>query len=157
MPFRGQRRPAYIPVPSISFPPLVRRPTASKRHFCVHVRQGRGEAKTQDRRKGHLKAHRALLMSGSVPIFQRSKTPHRGPQSAPQRIKQPRPAPLGVSRGVFIAHPLILLFRLSMPQSLRGSRPLCVLASAVPQVRRPHIPICGYMLFAPSLCNTPKS
>lgn len=82
-----------VPVLPAYDPPLVWPPMASKRHFCARVQQGGGEAKTQNRRKGHLQARRSVLSSGSVPIFPHLKTPHRGPQSAPQRIKQPRPAP----------------------------------------------------------------
>lgn len=38
----------------------------------------------------------------AIPIFPRPKTPHRGPQSATQGIKQPRPAPSGASRGIML-------------------------------------------------------
>lgn len=97
-------RGGYAPILPASFPPLVRRPTARRRHFCARVQRGRGEAKTQNLRKGHLQARRAVLMSGGVSIFQCHKTPYRGPHSATQGIKQPRPTPSGESRGIVICY-----------------------------------------------------
>ena len=93
---------AGIPVLPASFPPLVWPPTASRRHFCARGQQGRGEAKTQNRRKGYLRPRKAILSSGSVPIFPTHKTPHRGRQRPAQGIKQPRPTPSGASRGIVI-------------------------------------------------------
>ena len=60
---------AHVPIPSSCFPPLVRRPTASRRHFFAHVQQGRGEAKTQNRRKGHLQARHAVLRPYGYPYI----------------------------------------------------------------------------------------
>ena len=93
MPSRPPSAGGYVPILPGSFPPLVWPPMAHRRHFCARGQQGRREAKTQNRRKGHLQARRAILEPGSVPIFHTHKTPHRGPQSATQGIKQPRPAP----------------------------------------------------------------
>lgn len=63
----------------------------SRRHFCARVQRGRGEAKKQNLRKGHLQARRAVLMPVSVLIFPRSKTSHSAPQSARHDIKHPGP------------------------------------------------------------------
>lgn len=92
----------HIPTLPAHAPPLVRPLMARRRHFCARVQRGRGEAKKQNLRKGHLQARRAVLMSVSVLIFPRSKTSHSAPQSARHDIKQPRPTPPGASRGVFI-------------------------------------------------------
>ena len=82
MPFRGRQRPAHIPVPSTIFPPLVRRPTASKRHFCARVQQGGGEAKTQNRRKGHLQARHGILRPCGYPYIPSPKNAaHRPPEA----------------------------------------------------------------------------
>ena len=67
----------------------------------------RSRTKNKNRRKAHLRARRAVLSSGSVLIFPRPKTPHRGRQRPAQGIKQPRPAPSGVSRGIVIAFALL--------------------------------------------------
>ena len=71
---------SHVPMPSSSFPPLVWPPTVSRRHFCARVQRGRGEAKTQNLRKGHLQAHIAVLMSGGVYIPM--------PQNSVQRTAQ---------------------------------------------------------------------
>lgn len=52
---------SHVPMPSSSFPPLVGPPTARRRHFCARIQRGRGEAKTQNLRKGHLQARRAVF------------------------------------------------------------------------------------------------
>ena len=82
MPFRGRQRPAHIPVPSTIFPPLVRRPTASKRHFYAHVQQGRGEAKTQNLRKGHLQARHGILYPCGYPYIPSPKNAAQWPPEA---------------------------------------------------------------------------
>lgn len=92
---------AHVPMPSSSFPPLAWPPTVSRWHFCARDQQRRSRPKKQNRRKGHLQARRAVLMSGGVSIFQCHKTPYRGPHSATQGIKQPRPTPSGASRGYY--------------------------------------------------------
>lgn len=38
----------------------------------------------------------------AIPIFPHRQTAYRGPQTAKQGIKQPRPAPSGVSRGILL-------------------------------------------------------
>lgn len=91
-------------MPSSSFPPLAWPPTVSRRHFCARDQQRRSRPKKQNRRKGHLQARRAVLMSGGVSIFQCNKTPYRWPHSATQGIKQPRPTPSGESRGIVICY-----------------------------------------------------
>ena len=93
MPSRPSSVGGYVPILPRILPPLVRRPTARRRLFCARVQQGGAYPKTQNRRKGHLKARRAVLSSGSVLIFPRPKTPHRGRQRPAQGIKQPRPTP----------------------------------------------------------------
>lgn len=93
---------SHVPMPSSSFPPLVWPPTVSRRHFCARVQRGRGEAKTQNLRKGHLQARKAALPSCSVPIFPLTKTAHSGPHSATQGIKRPRPTPSESSRGIVL-------------------------------------------------------
>ena len=88
-------------------------PPAAPRRLCAVLRPAGGiftpvasrtveRPKNKNRRKGHLQARIAILALGGVPIFPQSKTPHRGPQTALQGIKQPRPAPSGVSRGFII-------------------------------------------------------
>lgn len=68
----------YAPTLHASFPPLVRRPTARRRHFYVHVQRGRGEAKTQNLRKGHLQPRHAVLFHYGYPyIPAQSNVPQR--------------------------------------------------------------------------------
>ena len=102
MPSRPSNVSALVPILPTSFPPLVRRPTARRRHFCARVQQGGAGPKKQNRRKGHLQARRAVLVSSSVPIFPHRKTAYSCRQRPAQGIKQPRPAPSGVSRGIVI-------------------------------------------------------
>ena len=101
MPSNNSSVPTHTPILPGTFQPLVWLPMARRRHFFAHVQQCRGEAKTQNRRKGHLQARRAVLVSGSVPIFPRPKTPHRSRQRPAQDIKQPRPAPSWSKPGHF--------------------------------------------------------
>lgn len=83
-------------------PPLVGPPVARRRHFCAHVQQSGTSPKKKNRCKEHLQALHGIFSSSSVPIFSRHKTPYRGPRSATQGIKQPRPTPSGASRGIVI-------------------------------------------------------
>lgn len=82
-------------------PPLVGPPVTRRRHFAPTSNRA-DKPQKQSRRKGRLKARRASLPSGSVPIFPHHKTPYRGPRRATQGIKQPRPTPPGASRGIII-------------------------------------------------------
>ena len=102
MPSKLSSASAYIPTPSTRSPPLSWPPTARRRHFCARVQHGKGEAKAKNRRRGYLQARRAVLVLGSILTLLRTKSPHRGPQSALQRTKQPRPTPPGASRGIII-------------------------------------------------------
>ena len=53
---------ALVPILPGSFQPLVRHSTSRRRHFCARIQHGKGEAKAQNRRKGHLQAlHGASL------------------------------------------------------------------------------------------------
>lgn len=99
MPSRPSNVGGYVPIFPAHVPPPVWPPMASKRYFCVHGQQGRGEAKTQNLRKGHLQALHGVLCFGGIPVFPYTKTPYSGQHSATQGIKQPRPDPSGVSRG----------------------------------------------------------
>ena len=101
-PLRPSSVGGHVPILPSSFPPLVRRPTANRRHFCARGQQGGAGPKKQDRRKGHLQARRAVFVPGSIPTLPHTKSPYKGPQSAQQDIKQPRPTPLGASRGIII-------------------------------------------------------
>ena len=69
VPSQPSRVGGCIPTPSSNFPPLVWPPMASRRHFYAHVQQGRGEAKTQTRRKGHLKARHGALSPHGCPYI----------------------------------------------------------------------------------------
>lgn len=92
----------HVPILPAILPPLVWPPMASKRHFCARARQDGAGPKKQNRRKCHLQTRRTFLAPISIPTFPYHKTPHRSPQSASQRIKQPRPTPPGASRGLVI-------------------------------------------------------
>ena len=70
-------------------------------HFCARFQQGRGEAKTQNRRKGHLQALHGVLHPYGYTIFPRRQTAYNGPHTAPQGIKQPRPAPTWSEPGYY--------------------------------------------------------
>ena len=59
----------------------MRRPTASRRHFCAHVRQGGTCPKTQNRRKGHSQARHGVLYHCGYPYI---PTPQNGPQWPPE-------------------------------------------------------------------------
>lgn len=83
MPSKLSSASAYIPTPSTRSPPLVRRPTARRRHFCARVWQGRGEAKTQNRRKGHLQAPHGVLYPHGYPSIP-------SPKNAAQRLPEAR-------------------------------------------------------------------
>ena len=102
MPSRPSSVGGYVPIFPRILPPLVWPPMASRRHFYARGQQGRGEAKTQNRRKGRLQARGAVLMSVSISILPHRKTAHRSRQRPAQGINQPRPAPSGVSRGFVI-------------------------------------------------------
>lgn len=78
-------RPIFLPArPPVS----LYSPTASRRlcaflrlaggYFYVHGQQGRGEAKTQNRRKGHLQARHGILRPCGYPYI-------LAPQNGPQR------------------------------------------------------------------------
>lgn len=50
-------------------------------YFCVHGQQGMGDTKTQNRRKGHLKARHGVLYPCGDPYI---PTPQNGPQWPPE-------------------------------------------------------------------------
>ena len=81
MPSKLSSASAYIPTPFTRFPPLVRRPTASRRHFCARVRQGEAYPKKQNRRKGHLQARCGVLYPHGYPYI---PSPQNGPQKPPE-------------------------------------------------------------------------
>lgn len=81
MPSKPSSAVGHIPILPASFPPLVGPPGASRRHFCARGQQGRGEAKTQDRRKGHLQARHGVLYPCGYPYI---PTPQNGPQKPPE-------------------------------------------------------------------------
>lgn len=81
MPSRPSSVGGYVPILPRILPPLVRRPTARRRHFCARFQQGRGEAKTQDRRKGHLQARHGVLYPCGYPYI---PAPQNGPQKPPE-------------------------------------------------------------------------
>lgn len=72
----------YIPILPASFPPLVRRPTASKRHFCARVQQGGTHPKKQNPRKGHLKARHGVLYPCGYPYIPSPKNAAQRPPEA---------------------------------------------------------------------------
>ena len=102
MPSRLSSASAYIPTPPTRSQPLVRRPTASRRHFCAHVQQRTRHAKSKTSIKAIYRPVTPFCTLMAIPIFPHRKTPHRGRQRPAQGIKQPRPAPSGVSRGIII-------------------------------------------------------
>ena len=81
MPSRPSSVGGCIPTPSSNFPPLVWPPMASRRLFCVRAQQGRGEAKTQNCRKGHLQARHSVLYPHGYPYI---PAPQNGPQRPPE-------------------------------------------------------------------------
>ena len=81
MPSRPSNVSVLVPILPSSLPPLVRRPTASRRHFCARVQQGRGEAKNKNRRKGHLQARHGVLYPCGYPYIPALQN---GPQRQPQ-------------------------------------------------------------------------
>lgn len=87
-------------------PPMIRRLCAVLRpasDIFASTSSSADKPQKQIRRKGHLQVRRAVLSSGSISsILPATKTPHSGPQNAPQGTKQPRPTPPGASRGIVI-------------------------------------------------------
>ena len=81
MPSRPSSMGGHVPILPASFPPLVRRPTVRRWHFCAHVRQGGTCPKTQNRRKGHLWARHGVLYPCGYPYIPARKN---GPQRQPQ-------------------------------------------------------------------------
>ena len=82
MPSKLSSASALVPILPSSSPPLVWLPMASGRHFCAHVQQGRGAAKTQARRKGHLKARHGVLRPHGYPYIPSPKNAaHRPPEA----------------------------------------------------------------------------
>ena len=86
----------YIPILPASFPPLVRRPTASRRHFCAHGQQSGARLKTKTAINAICRPATAFYALVAIPIFPHRKTAHRGNHGPAQGIKQPRPTPRGI-------------------------------------------------------------
>lgn len=87
-------------------PPMIRRLCAVLRpasDIFASTSSMADKPQKQIRRKGHLQVRRAVLSSGSIPLYsrplKRRTAAHRG---ATQGIKQPRPTPPGASRGIVI-------------------------------------------------------
>ena len=83
MPSKPSSAGGYVPILPGSFPPLVRRPTARRRHFFARVHQDGICPKMQDRRKGHLKARHGVLYPCGYPYIP-------APQNAAQRPPEGR-------------------------------------------------------------------
>ena len=60
---------------------------ACKRHFCALVHQGRGEAKTQNRRKGHLQALHGVLCPYGYPYIPAQQNGPQRPADGPAKHK----------------------------------------------------------------------
>ena len=93
MPSKLSSASARVPILPNSFPPLVGPPEAASGIFAPASSGAWDRPKHKTSVKAIYRPVTAFRALVAIPIFPHLKTPHRGPQSAPQRIKQPRPAP----------------------------------------------------------------
>lgn len=101
VPSRPSNASALVPILTSSFPPLVRRPTASRRHFCARASRAGERPKRKTAVKAICRPVTASCALVAMLIFPRRQAAHSGPQKAQHGINQPRPAPLWSKPGYF--------------------------------------------------------
>ena len=166
------------PIPSGNFPPLVRPPIASRRHFCAHVQQSGTSPKKQNICKGHLQALHSAFASGSVPYIptpqnavQRPAQRHTRHKATPAHSVRSKPGvllfvagqgedgaaglvgvPPGTAGAVALPADILHVRRLTISAALYRANPqYCVQIGRLSSFQRAQLPTCEAVIVA-GLC-----